>query len=61
MQIGIDSFAAAHDDASRAENPTDRLRNLVEQIGSTVNIADNIEPLIVIQRTGVSCYHRRLN
>ena len=32
MQIGIDSFAAAHDDASRAEDPSDRLRNLVEQI-----------------------------
>jgi probable LLM family oxidoreductase len=32
MQIGIDSFAAAHDDASRAEDPAVRLRNLVEQI-----------------------------
>jgi probable LLM family oxidoreductase len=32
VEIGIDSFAAAHDDASRAENPADRLRNLVEQI-----------------------------
>ena len=32
MQIGIDSFAAAHDDASRAEDPADRLRNLIEQI-----------------------------
>jgi probable LLM family oxidoreductase len=32
MQIGIDSFAAAHDDASRAEDPSDRLRNLVEEI-----------------------------
>jgi probable LLM family oxidoreductase len=32
MQIGIDSFAAAYDDASLAENPSDRLRNLVEQI-----------------------------
>ncbi|PYO79397.1 MAG: LLM class flavin-dependent oxidoreductase [Gemmatimonadetes bacterium] len=32
MQIGIDSFAAAHDDASRAEDPTDRLRNLIEQV-----------------------------
>ena len=32
MEIGIDSFAAAHDDASRAENPADRLRNLIEQI-----------------------------
>src|SRR5438270_8120890 len=32
VQIGIDSFAAAHDDASRAEDPTDRLRNLIEQV-----------------------------
>lgn len=32
MQIGIDSFAAAHDDASRAVSASDRLRNLIEQI-----------------------------
>jgi alkanesulfonate monooxygenase SsuD/methylene tetrahydromethanopterin reductase-like flavin-dependent oxidoreductase (luciferase family) len=32
MQIGIDSFAAAYDDASLAARPSDRLRNLVEQI-----------------------------
>src|SRR5947209_11283760 len=32
MQIGIDSFAAAYDDASRAMSASDRLRNLVEQI-----------------------------
>ena len=32
MEIGIDSFAAAHDDASRAISPADRLRNLVEEI-----------------------------
>ena len=32
MDIGIDSFAAAHDEASRAINTSDRLRNLVEQI-----------------------------
>ena len=31
MQIGIDSFAAAHDDASRAEKASDRMRNLIEQ------------------------------
>jgi hypothetical protein len=31
MQVGIDSFAAAHDDASLAVNPSERLRNLVEQ------------------------------
>jgi probable LLM family oxidoreductase len=32
MQIGIDSFAAAHDDASRAVSASDRLRDLIEQI-----------------------------
>ena len=32
MQIGIDSFAAAYDDASLAVSPSDRLRDLVEQI-----------------------------
>ena len=32
MQIGIDSFAAAHGDASLAISPSDRLRNLIEEI-----------------------------
>jgi probable LLM family oxidoreductase len=32
MQIGIDSFAAAHDEASRALGAADRLRDLIEQI-----------------------------
>ena len=32
MQVGIDSFAAAHDDTSLAVSPSDRLRNLVDQI-----------------------------
>lgn len=32
MQIGIDSFAAAHDDTSRAVSAAERLRNLIEQI-----------------------------
>jgi probable LLM family oxidoreductase len=32
VQVGIDSFAAAHDDASRAISASDRLRNLVEEI-----------------------------
>src|SRR5215813_7237407 len=32
MQIGIDSFAAAYDESSRAVRPSERLRNLVEQI-----------------------------
>jgi probable LLM family oxidoreductase len=32
VQIGIDSFAAAHNDASRAVSPTERLRDLIEEI-----------------------------
>jgi len=32
MQIGIDSFAAAYDESSRAVRPSERLSNLVEQI-----------------------------
>jgi probable LLM family oxidoreductase len=32
VQIGVDSFAAAHDDSSRAVSATDRLRDLIEQI-----------------------------
>jgi probable LLM family oxidoreductase len=32
MEVGIDSFAAAHDDASRAISASDRLRNLVDEI-----------------------------
>lgn len=32
MQIGIDSFAAAHDENSRAVEPSVRLRELVDQI-----------------------------
>jgi hypothetical protein len=32
MQVGIDSFAAAHDDADLSVSPSERLRRLVEQI-----------------------------
>lgn len=32
MQVGVDSFAAAFDEKSRAVNSADRLRRLVEQI-----------------------------
>jgi probable LLM family oxidoreductase len=32
MQIGIDSFAAAYLDESRAQHPSDRVRELVEEI-----------------------------
>jgi hypothetical protein len=34
MQVGIDSFAAAFDDSSRAVSPSDRLRQLVERTAS---------------------------
>ena len=32
MQLGIDSFAAAHDETSRALSPAERLCNLIEEI-----------------------------
>src|SRR5262245_19892024 len=32
MQVGVDSFAAAFDEHSRAVNPAERLRQLIEQI-----------------------------
>ena len=32
MQVGVDSFAAAHSDETLAVSPSERLRNLVEQI-----------------------------
>ena len=32
MQIGIDSFALAYDDASVALRPADHMRNLIDQI-----------------------------
>ncbi|HXM39059.1 MAG TPA: LLM class flavin-dependent oxidoreductase [Gemmatimonadales bacterium] len=32
MEIGIDSFAAAHNESSRAVSASDRLRNLIEEI-----------------------------
>jgi alkanesulfonate monooxygenase SsuD/methylene tetrahydromethanopterin reductase-like flavin-dependent oxidoreductase (luciferase family) len=32
VQIGIDRFAAAHNDTSRALSPWQRLRNLIDQI-----------------------------
>ncbi|MDB4875519.1 MAG: putative FMN-dependent luciferase-like monooxygenase family protein [Gemmatimonadetes bacterium] len=32
MEIGIDSFAAAYDETSRSVSPSDRLRDLIEQI-----------------------------
>ena len=43
MQIGIDSFAAAYDDASLAVSPSDRLRNLVEEIEYADQVGKEID------------------
>jgi len=51
MQVGIDSFAAAFDDSSRAVSPSDRLRQLVEQIAH----ADQVG----LDAFGVGEHHRR--
>jgi probable LLM family oxidoreductase len=51
MQVGIDSFAAAHDETSLSVSPSDRLRNLVEQI----EFADRIG----LDVFGVGEHHRR--
>lgn len=51
MQIGIDSFAAAYDDASLAVSASDRLRNLVEQIAH----ADQVG----LDAFGIGEHHRR--
>src|SRR6476659_3240956 len=51
MQVGIDSFAAAHDDISLALNPSERLRNLVEQIERADELGLDV--------FGVGEHHRR--
>src|SRR5881296_3546850 len=51
MQVGIDSFAAAHDDTSLAIDPSDRLRNLVEEIV----LADQVG----LDVFGIGEHHRR--
>src|SRR5258708_37174609 len=51
MQVGIDSFAAAFDENSRAVNPADRLRQLVEQIEH----ADDVG----LDAFGIGEHHRR--
>src|SRR5437762_5672045 len=51
MQVGIDSFAAAFDENSRALNPADRIRQLVEQIEH----ADEVG----LDAFGVGEHHRR--
>ena len=51
MQVGIDSFAAAFDDASLAVNPSERLQDLVKQI----ELADQVG----LDVFGVGEHHRR--
>lgn len=51
MQIGIDSFAAAHDENSRAIDPSERLHNLVEQI----ELADQVG----LDVFGIGEHHRK--
>src|SRR5579872_7298910 len=51
MQVGIDSFAVAFDENSRAVNPAERLRQLVQQIEH----ADEVG----LDAFGVGEHHRR--
>src|SRR3989440_7851700 len=51
IQIGIDSFAAAHDDTSRALNPTQRLRNLSEEIEHAARVGLDV--------FGIGEHHRK--
>src|SRR5713226_7101079 len=51
MQIGIDSFAAAYDDASLAVSASNRLRNLVEQIEHADRVGLDV--------FGIGEHHRR--
>ena len=51
MQIGIDSFAAAYDESSLAVSPSDRLRNLVEQIEHADQVGLDV--------FGIGEHHRR--
>src|SRR6195256_3673894 len=51
MQVGIDSFAAAFDDNSLAVNPSERVRNLVEQIEHADKVGLDV--------FGVGEHHRR--
>ncbi len=51
MQVGIDSFAAAFDEAGLAIDPSERLRNLVEQIERADKVGLDV--------FGVGEHHRR--
>ena len=51
MQVGVDSFAAAFDEASRAEDTSLRLRNVVEQIDRADQVGLDV--------FGIGEHHRR--
>ncbi|HKR72956.1 MAG TPA: LLM class flavin-dependent oxidoreductase [Candidatus Nitrosocosmicus sp.] len=51
MQVGIDSFAAAHNDSSLSVSPAERLQQLIEQI----EIADQLG----LDIFGIGEHHRR--
>src|SRR5580692_5662242 len=51
VQIGIDSFAAAHDDTSRALSPAQRLHNLIEEIEHADQVGLDV--------FGIGEHHRR--
>src|SRR2546428_1698711 len=51
VRVGIDSFAAAYDEASLAVSTSDRLRNLVEQIEHADQVGLDV--------FGVGEHHRR--
>jgi probable LLM family oxidoreductase len=51
MQVGIDSFAAAFDDAGLATSPSERLSNLVEQIERADQVGLDV--------FGIGEHHRR--
>src|SRR5881392_2369188 len=51
MEIGIDSFAAAYEDNSLEQDPSDRLRNLVEEI----EYADRVG----LDSFGIGEHHRK--
>lgn len=51
MQVGIDSFAAAHDDTTLSVSPSKRLRELVEQIERADQLGLDV--------FGVGEHHRR--
>src|ERR671915_83974 len=51
LQVGVDSFAAAFDESSRAVDPSERLRNLVEQIEHADQVGLDV--------FGIGEHHRR--